>query len=69
MEVCTCTCSFTNLGLLVPAFNPLTFKVIINLYYSITAFLTVLGLFSVGLFLVLCFLPKEVPLTSIIKLV
>ena len=58
-----------RLRLLVPAFNPLTFKVIINLYYSITVFLTVWGLFSMGLFLALCFLPKELPLTSIIKLV
>ena len=41
------------------AFNPFTFKVIIDMYDSITIFLIVLGLFSVGLFLLLCFLPRE----------
>ena len=61
MEVCTCTCSCTSLGLLVPAFNPFTFKVIINMYDPITVFLIVLGLLSVGLFLLLCFLPREIP--------
>ena len=47
---------------LVGAFNSFTFKVIINMYDPITIFLTVLGLFSVGLFLLLCFLPREFPL-------
>ena len=41
------TCS-TGLCLLVDAFNPFTFKLIINIYDSITAFLIVLDLFSVG---------------------
>ena len=35
----------------------------------VTVFFIVLGLFSVGLFLLLCFLPKEVPLASVVKLV
>ena len=39
--------------LLVGAFNPFTFKVIIDMFDPITIFLIVLGLFSVGLFLVL----------------
>ena len=47
--------------LLAGAFNPLTFKVIINMYDSITIFLIVLGLFSVGRsFPSLVFLPREV---------
>ena len=40
--------SSTQLCLLVGAFNPFTFKVIINMYDPITVFLIVLGLFSVG---------------------
>ena len=55
--------------LLVGAFNPFTFKVIIYMYDPITIFLTVLGLFSVGLSLLLCFLPREFPLSFVIKLV
>jgi len=51
-----------NLCLLVGAFNPFTFKVIININDPITVFLIVLGLFSIGLFLLSCFLPTEVPL-------
>ena len=47
--------------LLVGAFNLFTFKVIIDMYDAITIFLNVLCLFSVGLFLLLCFLPREVP--------
>ena len=46
-----------------------TDKVIINAYDLITIFLIVLGLFCVGLFLLLCFLPREVPLAFLIKLV
>ena len=34
----------------------------------ITIFLIVWGLFSVGLFLLLCFLTKEVPLAFVVKL-
>ena len=57
-----------SLCLLVGAFNPFTFKVIINMYDLITIFLIVLGLFSVGLFLLLCFLSREVPLAFVVKL-
>ena len=38
-----------SLCLLVDAFNPPTFKVVINVYDPITIFLIVLGLFSIGL--------------------
>ena len=58
-----------SLCLLVGAFNPFTFKVIIDMYDPITNFLIVSGLFSVGLFLVLCFLLREVPSAFVIKLV
>ena len=54
---------------LVGRFNTFTFKVIIDIYDPITVFLIVLGVFSVGLFLLLCFLPREVPLAFVIKLV
>ena len=54
---------------LVGAFNPFTFKVIINMYVPITISLTVLGFLIVGLFLLLCFLPREVPLAFVVKLV
>ena len=37
-----------SLCLLVDAFNPPTFKVVINVYDPITIFLIVLGLFSIG---------------------
>ena len=57
-----------NLCLWVGDFNPFAFKVIIDMYDPITIVLIVLGLFSVGLFL-LCFLPREVRLAFIAKLV
>ena len=57
------------LCLLLGAFNPFTFKVIINMYDPITVFSVVLGLPSVGLLLLLCFLPREVPLAFVVKLV
>ena len=38
------------------------------MYKPITVFLTVLNLFSVGIFLLLCFLPREVPLVFVVKL-
>ena len=50
-------------------FNQFTIKVIFDMYGSINIFLIVWGLFCVGLFLLLCFLPREVPLAFIIKLV
>ena len=39
------------------------------MYDPITIFLIVLGLFCVGLFLLLCFLPREVPLGFVVNLV
>ena len=71
MEVLTCTFFIHpgSLCFLVGAFNPFTFKVIISMYDCVTIFLIVLDLFSVGLSLVLCFLPREVPLTFVVKLV
>ena len=39
------------------------------MYDPITIFIIVLSLFFVGLFLLLCFLPREVPLACVIKLV
>ena len=53
--------------LLVGVFNPLTFKVIIDIYDPITIFLIVWSLFF--LFLLLHFPPGEVPLAFIVKLV
>ena len=58
-----------SLCLLVGTFDPFTFKVIIDMYDHISIFLIILSLFSVGVFLLLCFLPREVPLASIVKLV
>ena len=43
--------------------------VIIDTYDPITIFLTIWGLFSAGLFLLLHFLPREVPLAFVVKLV
>ena len=54
---------------LVGAFNPFTFQVIIDMYDPIAIFSIVFGLFSVGLFLLLYFLPREVPLAFVAKLV
>ena len=49
MEVHVCTCfhplSQSSLRLSVGAFNPFTFKVIIDMYDPVTIFLIVLGLF------------------------
>ena len=58
-----------SLCLLVGAFNLFTFKVFIDMYDPSTIFLIVLGLFSIGLFLLLCFLPREVPLAFVVKLI
>ena len=49
--------------------NPFTFEVIIDMYDPIPILLIVLGLFCVGLFLLLCFLPGEVILAFVVKLV
>ena len=67
MHTCTCFHPPASLCLLVGAFNLFTFKVIIHMYDPITVFLIVWDLFSVGLFLHLCFLPREVPLAFIVK--
>ena len=57
-----------SLCLLVGAFNPFRFKVMIDMHDPVTIFLIVLGLFSVSLSLLLCFLPEEVPLAFVEKL-
>ena len=54
---------------LIGAFNPFTFEVNLDMYDLITIFLIVLGLFSVDLFLLLCFLPREVSSAFVVKLV
>ena len=69
MHTCTCFHPPASLCLLVSAFNPFTFKVIIDMYDPITIFLIVWGLLSVGFFLLLCFLSREVPLAFVVKLV
>ena len=56
-----------SLCLLVGAFNPFTFKVIINIYDPVTVCLIVLGLLSVGLFLAFCFLFRGIPLAFVVK--
>ena len=52
--------------LLVGAFNPFTFEVTINTYDPIAIFLIVLGLFFLGLFFILCFVPREAPLAFVV---
>ena len=42
------------------AFNPFTFKEIVDMYDPITIFIIVLSLLYVGLVLLLCFLPGDV---------
>ena len=49
--------------LLVGAFNPFTFKAIIDMYVPIS-----FGFVTVGLFLLFSFLPREVPLAFVVKL-
>ena len=51
------------------AFNPFTLKVIINTYDLLTFFLIILCLFCAHLFLLLCFLPREVSLAFFVKFV
>ena len=66
----SCVCIHSaSLCLLVGAFNLFTLKVIIDICDPITIFLIVLGLFSVGLFFLWCFLPTGVPLACAVKLV
>jgi len=54
---------------LVGAFNPFTFKIIIAIHDPIAIFLFFGVLFSVGLFLPLCFLPRDIILAFVVKLV
>ena len=58
-----------NLCFLIGAFNPFTCKVIIKMHDTFTILLIVWGLFSVSLFLLLCSLPRKVPLAFVVKLV
>ena len=51
------------------AFNPFTFKVVIDMYVPTTIFLIVLGFVIVSVFILLCFLPREIPLAFVVKLV
>ena len=64
----TCSHPLSQSMILVGTLNPFTVKEIINTYDSVIFFLIVLGLFCVGLFLLLCFLPIEVPLVFVLKL-
>ena len=64
---CFCILSVT-LYLLVGAFNPFAFKVIINVC-SYWNFLNCFGFVFVGLFLLLCFLPREVLLVFFVRLI
>ena len=75
--MCKCKCIHAQIFicpaslciLLVGAFNLFTFKVIISIYDPITIFLIILALFCVGLFLLLCFLPRKVHLAFVVRLV
>ena len=58
-----CFCIHSASQFLVGLFNPFTFKIIIDIYFPIDIFLTVLSLF----FFVL--LPIEVPLAFVVKLI
>ena len=51
------------------AFNPYIFKVIIPMYEPVTIFLIIFGSLCVGHFLLQCFLPREIPLVFVLKLV
>ena len=66
----SCFCIHSaSVCLLVGAFNPLTFNVIIDMYVPMTIFLIVFGFVFVGPFLLLCFLPRKFPLAFVVKLV
>ena len=66
----SCFCIHSaSLCLLAEVFNPFTFNVIIDMYVPITIFLTVLVSLLVGLFLLLCFLLRGVPLAFAVELV
>ena len=64
----SCFCIHSaSLCLFVEAFNPFTFKVVIDMCIPITIFFNYFGLVIEGLFLLLCFLPREVPLAFVVK--
>ena len=70
VKVHICTCFHPpSQSALVGAFNQFTFKVIIDTYDPISILLIASGLFFVGIFLYLCFLPGEVPLAFVVELV
>ena len=58
-----------SLCFLVRAFNPFTLKTITHIYVPIGIFLIILDFFFVSLFLLLCFLLKEIPLAFVLKLI
>ena len=58
-----------SLCLLIGAFNLFAFKVMADVYDSITIFLIVWGLFSVGLFLLLSFLHRDLSSALVVNLV
>ena len=60
--------STASVYLMVGAFNPFTFKIIIDMYDPITVFLTVWGLSSLCKIFP-CFLFREVLLAFVVKLV
>ena len=75
MEVHTCILFYfifficpASLCLCVGEFIPFIFKVVSDMYDPITIFLVVLGLFSVGIFFLLYFLPREFPLVFVVNL-
>ena len=69
-ELAEVTCHGVSIWLLFGVFNSSPFQVIIGMFIFITIFLIVLGLFmQIFCVCVLCFLPREVPLAFVVKLV
>ena len=68
VELHTWTCSHSLSQSMILIGTLFTVKVIINTYDSVSNFFIVLGLFCVGLFLLLCFQPREVTLVFVLKL-
>ena len=54
---------------MVGVFNPFTFKVIIDIYVLIGIFIYCSEFIFENLFLLLCFLPIEVPLIFVVELI
>ena len=69
MHPCNMFSSAQPVSVFFGAFNPFIFNVVIHICDPITIFLIALGLFCVSLFFLLNFLPTEVPLAFIVKLV